>query len=151
MTQKVNKYGEYRGDFRAVEREVYWTLPRIAIGLAFAGLVFGAVGYTANILSAPARVISKTLETDNIINNYEWFHDAAGNFQAKTAQVRQFKGFEAAETNPAEKGRLRVDMAAIEQSCRELARRYNANSAKINRAIFKGTTTPETLNAGECE
>jgi len=101
--------------------------------------------------TAPGRVIGKTLETNNIITNYELFHDEVRNFDARVAQVREYEGLLTAETDKEERVRLRMEMAAQQQSCRELAADYNANSAKINRKAFKGTSLPPSLDAALCE
>ncbi len=142
---------QYRKDFREVESEAFWSLPRVAFLLFAAVVVFGGGGWVISVLSQPARVVSKTFDADNIINNYEYYRDAYGNFQARSAQVRQFKKLAADEGDQQERNRLRIEMAAIQQSCRDLARRYNANADKINRSIFMGTSVPANLNAGECE
>lgn len=142
---------DYRKQYREAEREAYWTAPRLILALVVLTLALGSIGWIIGIISQPARILSKTLDADNVIQNYEWFHDANGNFMARSAQVRQFKQLGAQETDAQEKGRLRIEMAAIQQSCRELARRYNANATKVNRSIFRGQSAPEMLNAGECE
>lgn len=143
---------DYRGDVRATEREYYWTLPR-AVAAIFAGLVaITVMGWVWSVLSAPGRIISKTLDADNVISSYEWYRDALGNFKARTVQVRQFKALSLDNTVDAnERNRVRIELAAIQQSCRDLAQRYNANANKINKKIFMGTSVPSELNAGECE
>lgn len=142
---------DYRREFREAQREYYWTLPRIITGLVIAGVLIGSTGWIINITSQPARVVSKTLDADNIITNYEWFHDANGNYLARVAQIKQFKGLALNESDAGERSRLRVEMAAIQQSCRDLSRRYNANSSKMNRGIFRERNLPDQLNSGECE
>jgi hypothetical protein len=105
----------------------------------------------STVTSAPARVINKTLRTDNIISNYELFHDESTQFSARLAQIKEHAGFLTAETDPAERTRLRMEMGAQQQSCRELAADYNANSAKLNRALFKDSGLPPVLDAAACE
>jgi hypothetical protein len=126
-------------------------MPR-AIGALLATIIVLSVGgWIVGLLWQPARIVSKTLDADNVINNYEWFYDAHGNLMARTAQVRQFKKLTESETDLAERNRLRIEMAAIQQSCRDLARRYNANAEKANRSIFMGHGVPSSFNPGECE
>lgn len=142
---------EYRRDFRDGQREFYWSLPRLVVG----GLVFimliGGLGFVVKMIAQPGRIISKTFDADNVINTYEWYRDAYGNYLARLAQVRQFKQLREEEKSEPERARLRVEMAAIQQSCRDLARRYNANADKINKSIFMGTSVPAALNATDCE
>lgn len=142
---------DYRREFRETQREYYWSLPRIVFGLILAIILLGSLGWIVNLMSQPARIMSKTFDADNVINNYEWYRDAYGNYLARTAQVRQFKTLRDEEKNEQERSRLRIEMAAIQQSCRDLARRYNANADKVNRSIFMGTSVPSSLNASECE
>lgn len=140
----------YRDDFRDTQKETYWSLPRILL-LGF--VIFGGIGITGfvlNLISQPGRIISKTFDADNIINNYEWFHDAHGNYRAKVNQIKQHKKYHESEPSGGEKARLRIELAAMQQSCRELTNRYNANADKANRSIFM-RGVPEKLNAGECE
>jgi hypothetical protein len=142
---------DYRRDFREAQSEYYWSFPRVALALFLGLCALSAVGFAVNLLSQPARIVSKTLDADNVINNYEWFHDANGNYLARVAQIKQFKALATAEPDPQEKSRLRIDMAAIQQSCRDLSRRYNANAAKMNRGIFRERSLPDQLNSGDCE
>lgn len=124
--------------------------------LAVGGLF--ALTLASSLISVPftavhqgQRVVEKTLDADNVINNYEYFHDAYGNYMAKVSQAKQFKKLLAAETDHDEQSRLRIDLAAIQQSCRDLAQRYNSNADKSNRSIFMGRDVPSSLNPGECE
>lgn len=105
----------------------------------------------ASATTAPGRVISKTLETSNILTNYEMFHDESENFGARVSQINEQRGFLTAETDAAERSRLRMELAAQQQSCRELAADYNANSQKLNRNLFKDRGLPPVLDAGQCE
>ncbi len=123
-----------------------WTAGIIALPVALS-----AYSTFSTVVSAPSRVVNKTLETNNIIFNYERFFDINANFQSRTAQVKQYKEFFANETDSAEKIRLRTEMSAVQQSCRELARSYNADSQKMNRSLFKDKDLPYELNASECE
>lgn len=125
------------------------------IGLAILALValpiIGGIYSTfSSVVTAPSRVINKTLETDNIISSYEWYHDAYGRFEARVSQVDQFQGLLADELTGAERNRLRIDLTAMQQVCRELAEQYNANSRKLNKGIFRGWSLPETLDQVRC-
>ena len=123
-----------------------WTAGIIALPVAFA-----AYSTFSSAVTAPSRVINKTLQTDNIIFNYERFFDVNANFTSRVAQIKQYKEFLVTETDPSEKIRLRTEMAAMQQSCRELATKYNADSQKMNRSLFKDKDLPYTLNTTDCE
>lgn len=114
-------------------------------------IAFGAYSTFTSVASAPSRVINRTLQTENIIFNYERFFDVNASFTSRVAQVNQYKDFLASETDPTEKINLRTEMAAMQQSCRELATSYNADSQKMNRSLFRDSDLPYTLNISECE
>lgn len=123
-----------------------WTAGIIALPVAFA-----AYSTFSSVVTAPSRVVNKTLQTNNIIFNYERFFDMNANFTSRVAQIKQYKEFFDTETNSVEKINLRTEMAAMQQSCRELATKYNADSEKLNRSLFKDKDLPYTLNIAECE
>lgn len=101
--------------------------------------------------TAPGRVAQKTLQTDNIIFNYERFFDINAKFVARVAQIKDQRSFYEAETDPAEKTRLRMELSAMKQSCRDLVTEYNADSQKMNRNLFKDKDLPFELNISDCE
>lgn len=120
------------------------SLPIIGFGLSI-------VSTATTVATAPGRVINRTLETDNIINNYEWFHDANAAYKTRVSQIQDFRSMLKETSNEQEKNRIRTDVAAIRQSCRDLATKYNANATKSNRSIFMGRETPETLSMEACD
>lgn len=110
------------------------------------------LGTLTNVVTAPARVANDALKTDNVRTSYERFYDVHQNFQARVNQVRQFSGFmTSAGDDKAEQSRLRMEMAAQQQSCRELAADYNADSSKLTIGTFKGWDLPQTLDPSLCE
>jgi len=59
------------------------TIGIIAIGaVALIALPIGCAAYStwSSVSTAPSRVINKTLQTDNILTNYEAFHDVNANY-----------------------------------------------------------------------
>ena len=121
-------------------------------------LAIVAIGYISNLvftggkaLNAPLAVVNKTLDTNNIIHKYEWFYDTSEVFKTRANQVAQYKAFLADETNKGEKRLLRTELAGIQQVCRDLAAKYNANSQKMNVSVFKGWGLPDKLNNRRCE
>lgn len=116
-------------------------------------LVAGVLGIRALYVvpNAAVGVVEKTLDPNNIITKYEWFFNTAGAINARAAQVRVHKELVAAETNPAEKNRLRIELVGQQQSCRELVQGYNMNAAKANVSIFKTDATPVSFSPSICE
>lgn len=120
----------------------------IIICLVVAGSILSTVG---SVVSAPSRVITKTLETNNIINNYEWFHDQYAAYQKQLGIIKDYKEFYATEQDSLERNKLRMELAAYKNICRKLVTEYNANATKSNRSIFMGTEAPESLDISTCE
>lgn len=120
----------------------------VVIGVSVLGI--SVMSSMLSVATAPSRVISKTLETDNIIQSYEWFYDVNSQYITRHSQVSQYKDILGSETDQAEKRKLRIDLGAMQHSCRTLANNYNANSLKMNKSIFKGWSLPDTLDATNC-
>lgn len=130
------------------------TLKYVAIGVAALIVIpvgLNAIGVFNTVATAPGRVINKTLQTNNIIFNYERFFDVKANYDARVAQINEQKPLLEAEKDPAEKSRLRIELSAMKQSCRELANGYNADAQKLNRSLFRDNKLPEQLDVTACE
>lgn len=121
------------------------------LGVIAAAAALFVLPVTCSVLTAPSRVVQRTLQTDNILSNYEFFHDANQRFASRVHQINQSADFLAKEGDLEERGRLRMELAAQQQSCRELVADYNANSLKINRSLFKDRGLPWNLDATQCE
>lgn len=117
--------------------------------LSVGGTILGTITNVA--VTQPGRIINKTFDADNVINNYEWYRDQSNSFIAKQGQVKGHKAIIVRAKSEPEISRLTIELAAMQQSCRDLAGRYNSNASKINRNIFMGTSVPERLNMGDCE
>lgn len=110
----------------------------VSVALMITIVVVQFFGAFTSVITAPSRVISRTLETDNIIGTYERFHDRWQAYNSRLAQITAHEVFVTEETDTSERSRLRMELAAMRQSCRDLAATYNADSIKTNRSIFKG-------------
>lgn len=130
------------------------TLKYVAIGVAALIVIpvgLNAIGVFNTVATAPGRVINKTLQTNNIIFNYERFFDVKANYDARVAQINEQKPLLDAEKDPAERSRLRIELSAMKQSCRELANGYNADAQKLNRSLFRDNKLPDQLDVTACE
>lgn len=103
------------------------------------------------VLLTGCDIVSKTVDADNVIHNYEWFHDTSQAIDARLPQIETHKQFLADETDPDEKARLRTELVAMQQSCRNMVSDYNANSKKVNVSIFKGGTAPSSYSLTICD
>lgn len=106
--------------------------------------------YTTAV-SVPSRVLNKTLETNNVIENYEYFYDAVSDYNSRLSQITSHSELLKTTIDESEKNRLNIELGAMKQSCREIANNYNVNSQKINVVAFKSKNLPEELSAKECE
>lgn len=132
----------------------YWTILKwfFIIGFAIVGIkaVLLPVFLAGKVVDTAGQVVNKTLDADNVINNYEWFYDVNAAFDARVGQIEQHEKFMTDEQDAAELRRLRIELGAMQQTCRELATKYNANSEKMNRSIFKGWQLPASLSMERC-
>lgn len=101
--------------------------------------------------TAPARVVSKTLDTDNIIQSYNRFFAINSEYTSRVAQIAAHTATVSETTDAAELGRLRMEVSAMRQSCRTLANDYNADAQKMNTSFFRDKDLPATLDAQKCE
>ncbi len=127
-----------------------WGLFAIAI-LAVLGAVLSLTGVLGTVATAPGRVVNRTLETGNILGSYEYFFDTNAQYVSRVHQIKGHRQLLAGETDPKEHIRLNIELAAMQQSCRDLVTRYDANSAKANKSLFKSHSLPETLDISTCE
>lgn len=128
-----------------------WQWGLVGVGVLLSPIPLTYFGTLNSVATAPGRVVNRTMTTDNIVTSYEWFYDVDGQFKARSGQVKTTKALLASESDPDEQRRLKVELAGQQQSCRELATSYNAQSEKVNHAIFKGREAPVTLDPAICE
>jgi len=113
-------------------------------------LALHAAGVFTTVATAPGRIVNRTMSTVNIIQNYEWFYDANGQINARVGQIAAHAKLIAAETDKRERAQLNIELAGMQQSCRELVEKYNANSEKANHSIFKSNNLPDSFNPSIC-
>lgn len=106
--------------------------------------------------TTPMSIINKTLDADNILNTYEQFHDIQKAYVSRIKQINSHKLAMASlqTAGMATKDSLEkftIEIEGMKQSCRDLVAKYNANSVKTNRSIFKGGTLPEMLSLDACD
>lgn len=131
-----------------------WALLAL-VGISLASLGIKAALFPAKVahtaVNAAGAVVEKTLNSDNIINSYEWFFDTHAQLEARRGQITAHAGLVKAETDGKERARLNIELSAMRQSCRDMATKYNANSIKANKGLFKSGGLPETIQLSYCE
>jgi hypothetical protein len=121
-----------------------------------AGVVLAAVvgvsylNTAADVATAPARVVSDSVRTGNIVGNYEAFFDLKAGYDSRLVQVKSLKTQLSTETGE-DRRYTQIDLQGAQQSCRDAALKYNADSQKLNRGAFKSAGLPSTLDVTSCE
>lgn len=135
-----------------------WHIPVgiIAIGALAIGASY--VSGAVSVATAPSRVAQKTLNTDNIIHNYEWFRQQAYDVDAIDIKITQNQNsLTALETalgarstwsfdDRQEHSRLTSIVNGLVAQRADMVAEYNARSKMANRSIFKTNDLPETLD-----
>lgn len=106
---------------------------------------------TASVTTAPGRVVSETFRTGNILSTYEGFFDTKAQYESRVAQIAERESLIREEKDSNEMRRMRIELSATRQSCRELAQTYNADAQKNNDSLFLDRDLPTRLNPQACE
>ncbi len=126
-------------DDRLIFRVIGWSV------IAFVALVI--VGGALNCLGGALRPVTPEVA----LYNYHWFYDAKNRVDARVAQITAEKATVAETTDPAELGRLRVDLGGMQQSCRELVADYDSHASEVDKGLFKSNSLPDRLDPEVCE
>lgn len=142
--------------------KTWWAV--LLLVLAVGGIVFAiSVGAlvtkpATSAVSTASGVIDKTLNADNALFNYENFHDLYRKTEQQVANIRSSQqaidrlketyGADAAiwpKDVRSELAHLTQTLDGHKMQYERLVSEYNANSSKINRSLFKGTSLPSEL------
>jgi hypothetical protein len=126
----------------------------LLVGLAVGGLVWSITG---NVATQAGRVISKTIDADNVLANYEWFkrqyEDIRGmepklqSAQSSLNSFMQSAGPRSAWTfeDKQEASRLNSVILGLTNQRVGMINEYNARTQMANRNIFRTGDLPETI------
>lgn len=134
----------------------------LAIFGLFVRAVFFPVNVAGKVMDTTAGVVDKTLNADNVLFNYEMFHDLyngtlqlKANIEQVDKQIADLKAEYSKPTSQWDKeGRKRLSFLEdtrngyLMQYNRNAAD-YNSNASKLNRKLFKDRSLPyqiELLN-----
>lgn len=127
----------------------------------FGIIILLTVGFAATgIITAPFRsvagIVDRTLDADNVIGNYEWFHRQHEDILAMDTKIASaqssYDGFTAGAgpqdkwtfEDKTERNRMNGVLLGLRNQKHMMVAEYNAKSSMVNRAIFKGNL-PVTL------
>lgn len=138
----------------------FWFIPAGIVVVILAVLlrfVFFPLFVAEKVIESAEGVVEKTLDSDNVLYNYEWFKQTCQDVQAidvkiqnTQSTVNQFRedagpradwGF----TDKDEFGRLNAVVLGLKNQRQDMVAKYNARSKMANRSIFKSGELPETL------
>ena len=117
----------------------------IVLGL---GTVAGEGSWALNLASQPGKVITKTFEADNMINNYEWFKTQYNDILAMDAKIgnaqSQLNSWVASAPERSDwkiqdrqmYGQLNSIVLGLTNQRATMAATYNARAEMANRSIF---------------
>ncbi len=102
-------------------------------------------------VNSATNVVAKTVDANHVLQSYEWFYDVDAQVKSRTQQIEGHMHLVMTEADPEERRRLRLELAAMQQSCRDLTSKYNANSEKMNKGIFRNHGLPASIDMMACE
>lgn len=157
MTDNQRKFRE---DFREETGGYTWHPWRWTAGVV--GVIAGGYVLSAALgfAAVPFEIGKKVTNADNVIFQYEKFHDACGNI---IALDQQFATADQAATdfdkrtsgkpdplsrNADESARLHTDANGIRQARQGAAQQYNADSRKWTQNLFKSKALPFRIEDG---
>lgn len=138
-----------------------WKIWKWSIIFTLFFALIGWVGWCIHVVLYPVeqaqRVAELTLNADNVIYNYEWFHQhyadwlaAGANASAKQRELDTFL----ASAGPVstwsiatqrEANQLRIELSGLRALRVNLANEYNAHTGMANRNLFRSRNLPEHL------
>lgn len=161
MTSKRNLGRAFREDFEEEAgvrfRPWKWFFATVAVVLIVLGVFYGIRWMTQPLRTAEG-VRERVGNPDNVLFQYEHFHDLCGAVVA-TDQKIAAKQDEIADYDkrhphgdPSDKyqaaskrDRLQTELTGLEQFRADQVAQYNADSAKHSRALFKDASLPDRI------
>lgn len=143
---------------RDFERKPVRTSIKIGIGIITIFVAIAAVLFLLNPFWQAGQIVNKTIDADNVIYNYEWFHQqyqdikaidekivvqekAKADFEASAGPRADWRFEERQEWN-----RLNTYIAGLKSQRAQMVATYNARAAMSNRSIFIGRDLPDHID-----
>lgn len=133
---------------------------KIFFGIFILSALVSTVTFFMNPFKQAARVINKTIDADNMIQNYEWFKQRHQSIKAIDRKIVDAAAVVASFSESAgdrqgwhredreEYARLSSIHMGLKQQRADLVAEYNAKSRMANRSIFKAgdVELPESIS-----
>lgn len=150
------KFSEYENRMEThPERTIGRVVLLAVLGLLALGALVSCLNFATNPARQAGRVVSKTIDADNVIYNYEWFHRQYGDLQAMTPKLENAQGalndFEQSAgprkgwqfDDRQEHSRLSSIVLGLKNQRAEIVQTYNARAEMSNRNLFIGKSLPD--------
>lgn len=125
------------------ERNPVWTTLKVGLWIIVIVSILSIVGCVISTVTNPlnqaARVVNKTIDADNMLNNYRWFHDASASLDLYPTKIQHAKELETwAEAHAPERAMARqTELTGLEQTCLGLVGDYNSRAARLDSGFFR--------------
>lgn len=149
---------DFEEETRVYFRPWRWVFGAIGVALAV-WLVFVVVGWITQPVRTASAVREKVGNADNVLYQYEHFHDLCAGVRAVDSKIsakreeiaaydkRHPDGDKSDQFQAASKrDRLDTELTGLQQQRADQVETYNADSAKANRALFKDGSLPYRLD-----
>lgn len=147
---------------KGMEENPKGTVTRIVLYCVGLMLLVGGIFWTVDFVTTPAQtakdIVKKTLNADNVLQNYEWFKQQNNDYiainrkiaDADSSVIRFQKSAGARSTwtfeDKNEYSRLTSISDGLKYQRADIVSKYNARSKMLNRDIFKTNDLPAELN-----
>lgn len=121
-------------------------------------IIFFPVHVAEKTADTTKKVVDKTLDTDNVVFNYEQFHDLYNgaqqqvqnikNVEKQIEELKDLYGEDATkwpEDVRKDYAHMKETIEGLQMQYNNLVSQYNSNSEKLNRKLFKDKNLPYEL------
>lgn len=135
-----------------------WFFVALAVLLVIAGVFYGIRWFTQPLRTAEG-VRERVGNADNVLYQYEHFHDLCGGVRAIDSKIsakeREIADYDKRHPNgdngdqfqaAPKRDRLGTELTGLTQQRADQVEQYNADSAKTNRSLFKDRSLPGRLS-----
>lgn len=113
--------------------------------ISVVSLVF--IGFIG-MLFIPGKIATDIFQ--NSFSTYSKFYDFHQAHISNMSRIESYRNsYNEAKTDD-ERSRTKVELNAVQQTCRELVAKYNADSSKIQMDMFKSKNLPYRLDVASC-
>jgi hypothetical protein len=149
---------------------IRWSIFAVLLifGIWGASIAFGIVSLPFHAVDATVQtahgVIDRTMNADNALEQYRWFHDASSTLDSFPVKIKQADKLEKwTEIHAPDRASSRMtELTGIEQTCTQLVADYNSRASRLDSGFFRNperwlpvsaapwTPLPQSYNINWC-